>query len=207
MLRVQSKVIYIFISTCGMDLIILRTKHTTARVSYDGSFATDIRKQEQLPEKVLLQLTHSSSVVEVSEVPDSSNLQVTGTTLIHDRGPKQNTNGSPWVGSVEGVSDVKQIYAGGTIIISPYQSEENCNQGTARTPGGVISLKRLAQQLEIGVVSTSVVQLAWPEQLPVQKKRKVKHRESPVVTSAPQHELANVINQFGDGIEMDISTS
>ena len=145
----------------------------------------------------------------MSEVPDSSTLQVISTTktLIHDRGPKQNTNGTPWVGSVEGVSDVKQIYADGTLVISPYQSEENCNQSTVRTPGGMISLKRLGQQLEIGVVSTNVVQLARPEQLPVQKKRKVKHRESPVVTSAPQHELANVINQFGDGIELDFSTS
>ena len=102
---------------------------------------------------------------------------------------------------------MKQIYADGTIIISPCQSEENCNHSIVRTPGGVISLKRLDQQLEIGVVSTSVVQLARPEQLPVQKKRKVKHRESPVVTSAPQHELVNVINQFGDGIELDFSTS
>ena len=112
-LRVQSKVIYTFISACGMDLIILRTKHTTASVSYDGSFATDARKQEPLPENVLLQLTHSSGVVEVSEVPDSTKSQVISTTktLIHDRGPKQNTNGSPWVGSVEGVSHVKQIYA------------------------------------------------------------------------------------------------
>ena len=145
MLRVQSKVIYIFISTCGMDLIILRTKHTTASVSYDGSFATDVRKQEPLPEKVLLQLTHSSGVVDVSEVPDSSKLQVISATktLIHDRGTKQNNNGSPWVGSVEGVSDVKQIYADCTIVISPYQSEENCNQSIVRTPGGMISLKRL----------------------------------------------------------------
>ena len=180
-----------------MDLIILRTKHTTASVSYDGSFATDVRKQETIPEKGLLQLTYASGVVEVSEVPESSKLQVSTTkTLIHDRGPKQNTNGSPWVGSVEGVSDVKQIYADGTIVISPYQSEENCNQRIVRTPGEVISLKRLGQQLEIGVVSTSVVQLARPEQLPVQKKRKVKHRESPGVTSAPQHELTNVTNQF-----------
>ena len=67
-------------------------------------------------------------------------------------------------------------------------------------PGGVILLKRLGQQLEIAVVSTSVVQLARPEQLPVQKKREVKHRELPVITSAPQHELANGINQFGDDI-------
>ena len=71
----------------------------------------------------------------------------------------------------------------------------------------MISLKRLGQHLEIGVASTSVVQLARPEQLPVQKKRKVKHRESPVVTSASQHKLANVINQFGDDIELDASTS
>ena len=112
----------VFISTCGMDLIILRTKHTTASVSNDDSFATDVRKQEPLPENILLQLTYASGVVEVSEVPDSTKLQVISTTktLIHDRGPKQNTNGSPWVGSVEGVSNVKQIYAGGTIVISPY---------------------------------------------------------------------------------------
>ena len=57
-----------------MDLIILRTKHTTASVSYDGSFSTDVRKQKPLPDKVLLQLTHSSGVVEVSEAPDSSKL-------------------------------------------------------------------------------------------------------------------------------------
>ena len=80
-----------------------------------------------------MQLTHSSGGVEVSEMPDSSKLQVISTTktLIHDCGPKQNSNGSPWVGSVE----------------------------------------------------------------------------SPVATSAPQHELANMINQFGDGIELDFSTS
>ena len=113
-------------------------------------------------------------------MPDSSQLQVISTTkTLHDRGPKQNTNGSSWVGSVEGVSDVKQIYADGTIVISPYQSEENCNQSIVRMPGGVILLKRLGQQLEIAVVSTSVVQLARPEQLPVQKKREVKHRELP----------------------------
>ena len=140
-------------------------------------------------------------------MPDSSKLQVISMTLLHDRGPKQNTNGFPWVRAVEGVSDVKQIYADGTIVISPYQLEGNCNMSIVRMPGWVISLKRLGEQLEIGVASTNVVQLARPEQLPVEKKRKVKHHKSPMVTSAPQHELANVINQFGDGIELDFSTS
>ena len=108
-----------------MDLIILRTKHISTSVSYDGSFATDVRKQEPFPENVLLQLTQFSGVVEVSALPDSSKLQIVSTkkSLIHDRGPKQNANGSPWVGSVEGISVVKQVYADGTIIISPYQTE------------------------------------------------------------------------------------
>ena len=169
-----------------MDPITLRTKHISVSVSYDGSFATDVRKQEPFPENVLLQLTQFSGVIKLSALPDSSKLQVVSTmkSLIHDRGPKQNVNGSPWVGSaegiselpvqkkrktkhrespsagavashyelsnilnklaeslihvrgpkqnangppwvgsVEGISDVKQVYADGTIIISPYQTE------------------------------------------------------------------------------------
>ena len=48
-----------------------------------------------------------------------------------------------------------------------------------RTPGGVISIKRAGQQLEIGVASTSVIQIPSAEQLPVQKNGNTKHCESP----------------------------
>ena len=116
---------------------------------------------------------HSSGVVIVSEVAGSTKLQVISTmkSLIHDRGPKQSSSGSTWDGSVEGVGDVNEIFADGTIIISPYQTEAHVNQTTVRTPGGVISLKRSGYQVEIGIASTSTVHLPKPPDFPVQTKK------------------------------------
>ena len=113
-----------------MDQVNLRTRHTSARVSYDGSFSTDTKQHKTLPPDVLLELVHSSGVVAVSEVAVSTKLQVISTmkSLIHDRGPKQSSSGSPWVGSVEGVGDVKEIFADGTFIIIIIFFRESINK-------------------------------------------------------------------------------
>ena len=81
-------------------------------MSYDGSFSTDTKQHDGLPPGVLLELVHSSGVVTVSEVAGSTKLQVISTmkSLIHDRGPKQSSSGSPCVGSVEGVGDIRGWY-------------------------------------------------------------------------------------------------
>ena len=103
-----------------MDQVNPRTRHTSTCVSYEGSFSTDTKQHDALPPGVLLELVHSSGMVTVYEVAGSTKLQVISTmkSLIHDRGPKQSSSGSPWVGSVEGVGDVKEIYADGTLTVS-----------------------------------------------------------------------------------------
>ena len=168
-------------------------------VSYDGSFSTDTKQHETLPPGVLLELVHSSGVVTVSEVAGSTKLQVISTmkSLIHDRGPKQSSNGSPWIGPVEGVGDVKEIFADGTIIIR--------NQTTVRTPGGVISLKRSGYQVEITIASTSTVHLPKPPDFPVQTKKRKRPCDSPssssMSTSAARCELSNALSQLADDVE------
>ena len=120
-------------------------------------------------------------------------------SLIHDRGPKQSSSGSPWVGYV------KEIFADGIIIISPYQTEAHVNQTTVRTPGGVISLKRSGYQVEIGIASTRTVHLPKPPDFPVQTKKRKRPRDSPssssMNTSAARCELSNALSQLADDVE------
>ena len=130
-----------------MDRVHIRTRHTNASVTYDGSFSTDTKDRESLETGVVLQITHASGVIEVSEIVDSSKMYVISTTItiIHDRGPKLSSGGSPWVGSVEGGGDVKDIFADGTLVISPYQPvsgipQQPVNTTTIKNPSGAISI-------------------------------------------------------------------
>ena len=148
-----------------MDRVHIRTRHTSASVTYDGSFSTDTKDRESLESGVVLQITHASGVIEVSEIADSSKMHVVSTTktVIHYRGPKQSSGGSPWVGSVEGGGDVKDIFADGTLVISPYQAVSGVQQPpgnttTIKTPGGAISIKRDGSRIDVETGSGCTIQ-------------------------------------------------
>ena len=127
--------------------------------------------------------------------------------LIHDRGTKQCSSGSSWVGSVEGVLDVKEIFADGTIVISPYQTDLHVTQTTVRTPGGVISLKRSGHKVEIGVARTSMVHLPKPPGFAVQAKKRKKQGDLPSSsTVASSCELSNVLSRLAEDVELYFST-
>ena len=207
-----------------MDRVHIRTRHTSASVTYDGSFSTDTKDRESLEAGVVLQITHASGVIEVSEIVDSSKMHVVSTTktVIHDRGPKQSSGGSPWVGSVEGGGDVKDIFADGTLVISPYQAVSGVQQPpgnttTIKTPGGAISIKRDGSRIDVAVACSTSYHVSSKSSEPAVKKRK-KHRESPAGASShagsvqslgstdAQIELANALQVLSNDVELDFST-
>ena len=145
-----------------MDSITVRTQHTVATVCASGSFTTSPCKFASLKEKVVLQLTHPSGIVEVSACDDSNGKRfvVTTTTRYYadDHGPKHTNSGSPWVGSVESGSDIKDIYADGTVVLSPHKPSiidgENQTASVVTIPGGRITMTREAGHVNTVVTST-----------------------------------------------------
>ena len=146
-----------------MDSITIRTKHTVASVTASGTFTTSSEKFTPLKDNVVLQLTHPSGVVEVATCEDVKKFVVTNTTryFADDRGPKHTNAGSPWVGSVESGSDIKDIFADGTVILSPHEPSiiagglSSSNVGSL--PGRSITLNREGDHINIVVTSTSTV--------------------------------------------------
>ena len=143
-----------------MDSITMRTQHTVATIFASGSFTTSSVKFGPLKDKVMLQLTHPSGVVEVSTCDENKRFIVTTTTRYYadDHGPKQTNAGSPWVGSVESGSDIKDVYADGTVILSPHKASiidgEIPPANVVTIPGGRITLTREGGHINTVVTST-----------------------------------------------------
>ena len=94
----------------------------------------------------------------------------------------------------------------GTIILSPYQADlitdVQQNQTAIRTPGGVISLKREGNQIEVGVVSTNIH--FYRNRVKDSPSSSVNGGGS--VSNAGQYELANALKALaGDNVELDFS--
>ena len=195
-----------------MDTITMRTQHTVATICASGSFTTSPAKFAPLKDKVILQLTHPSGVVEVSTCDDSKRFIITNTTRYYadDHGPKQANAGSPWVGSVESGSDIKDVYANGTVILSPHKPSiidgEVPPANVVTIPGGKITLTREGGHVNTVVTSSLSIPdpatnpgLSMPPPPAVSRvanspqslsasgsgKRKRKHREVPAMPTVP----------------------